>query len=456
MQASAAEDSSQQPYNDMASHPFKRFYSRLPREILYFFAKAWSPCLLLLILIANPHAHAADSPEGWRSVALMPWQLIGLDAEFTLRHREQMQKLHRALQEAWIENAKPLDQMAQKASVTLSLNEQRLAHNIMVGGTRSSLTEPHHLQPVICPVGDKLLFAIELISTGKGQLLAAQQFLVPRAPWEQWKKPGPAPLMPAPSWQEATQNLLQDAQKPRESARENPFKLRLGLLRGSHDGRKGSHLCLNMLTAHALAPSFTVLPFVGELATNHLRRVWDIQEPMLRATRELVLDWGMRPQGPGFQADARWSEAVLGSSINSQVHVRTTIDISQEKFQLPNELIQLLQNEAASIKAEEWPQVAKIYGAWAYLDRGRAWGLEMNDRLYLDDGQRLIKGHVVGFYGSGLGLKSPRGFPIHEGAILFIRTGQKKVRLGDTFRFDPTRFPTPWPPVRQPSQASAP
>jgi hypothetical protein len=440
----------------MALHPFKRFCSQVPREILHFFPKAWSSCVLLLLLVANPHAHAADSPEGWRSAALMPWQLIGLDAEFTLRHRDQMQKLHRALQDAWIQNAKPLDQMAQSAKLTLSLNEQRLARNIMAGASRSTLTEAHHLQPVICPVGDSLLFAIELISTGRAQLLAAQQILVPRAAWEQWKKPGPPPSMPAPSWQEAIQNLLRDAAISRESARENPFKLRLGLLRGSHDGRKGSHLCLNMLTAHALAPSFTVLPLVGELETFHLRRVWDIQEPMLRPTRELVLDWGMQPQGPTFEADARWSEAVLGSSINSHVRVRTTIDISQEKLQLPNELLQLLKDEAASIKADEWPQVAKIYGAWAYLDRGRAWGLEMNDRLYLDDGQRLIKGHVVGFYGSGLGLKSPRGFPIHEGAILFIRTGQKKVQVGDGFRFDPTKFPTPWPPVRQPSQASAP
>ncbi len=456
MQASAAEDSSQQPYNDMALHPFKRFYFRLPREILYFFAKSWSSCVLLLLMMANPHVHAAESPQGWRSAALMPWQLIGLDAEFTLRHREQLQKLHRALQEAWIQNAQPLDQMAQKANVSLSLNEQRLARRIMSGASRSRLAEPHHLQPVICPIGESLLFAIELLSTDKARLLAAQPILVPRAPWEQWKQKGPAPLMPDPSWQEAIQNLLQDAAVPRTSARDNPFKLRLGLLRGSHDGRKGSHLCLNMLTAHALAPTFTVLPLVGELESFHLRRVWNIQDTMLRATRELVIDWGMEPKGPAFQAEARWSEAVLGSSINPKVRVRTTIDISQEKLQLPNELIQLLQNEAASVKGDDWPQVAKIYGAWAYLDRGRAWGLEMNDRLYLDDGQRLIKGHVVGFYGSGLGLKSPRGFPIHEGAILFIRTGQKKVQLGDSFRFDPTRFPTPWPPVRQPSQASAP
>jgi hypothetical protein len=439
----------------MASHPFKRFYSRLPREILQFFAKAWSPCLLLLILVANPHAEAAESQEGWRSAALMPWQLIGLDAEFSLRHREQMQRMHRALQEAWIQDAQPLDQMAQKAGVTLSLNEQRLAHKIMAGSTRSRLNGAHHLQPVICPVGDKLLFAIELISTDRLQLLAAEQILVPRADWEQWKKVAPPPLLPSPSWETATQKLLAAAAVARESARENPFKLRLGLLRGSHDGRQASHLCLNMLMAHALAPSFTVLPLIGELESFHLRRVWNIEEPMLRATRELVLDWGMSSQAPLFQAEARWSEAVLGSSINAQLRLRTSLDMSQERLQLPNEFVQMLQSEAASLKADDWPQVAKIYGAWAYLDRGRAWGLEMNDRLYLDDGQRLIKGHVVGFYGSGLGLKSPRGFPIHEGAILFIRTGQKKVQLGDSFRFDPTRFPTPWPPVRQPSQASA-
>jgi len=456
MRASVAEDSTQQPYNDMASHPFKRFSFRLPREILYFLTKSWRTCVTLLFLLPNSKILAADPPTGWRSAALMPWQLIGLDAEFTLRHREQMQKMHRTLQEAWIKNARPLDQMAQEAQVNLSLNEQRLAHSIMAGATRATLTEAHHLQPVICPVGDSLLFSIALISTGKVQLLAAEQILVPRKAWEQWLKPGPKPTMPEGAWQEALQNLLNEAGQARESARDNPFKLRLGLLRGSHDGRKGSHLCLNMLTAHALAPTFTVLPLVGERETFHLRRVWDIQEPMLRTTRELVLDWGMQPRGPQFQAVARWSEAVLGSSIDSQLQVRTTIDISQEKLQLPNDLIQVLQKEEQSIKTDDGPQVAKIYGAWAYLDRGRAWGLDMSDRLYFDDGQRLIKGHVVGFYGSGLGLKSPRGFPIHEGAILFIRTGQKKVKIGDIFRFDPTQFPTAWPPIRQPSQASAP
>ncbi len=457
MRASEAEEPSLQPYNDMALHPFKRILARSPSKIFKVLSKSGWTCLLLLFFGSPRLLQAADENPAWQSVALMPWQLIGLDAEFTLRHREQLKQMEDTLRELWIQKSQPLDEAAKARGVNLSLNEQRLSHKIQVGQSRSTLLSPHQLQPIICPVGEHLLIAVELIHTATDHLIAAEQIRVPRKAWEQWKaaKP-PKPSVPADAWQEAMKNLLDDAKNAVVKVRDNPFKLRLGLLRGSHDGRKGSHLCLNLLIAHALTPQFLVLPMVGELETFHLRKVWDLQEPVLRATRELVLDWGMNPIGPQFQAEARWSEAVLGSSIDSRLPVTTRIDISQEKLPLPNELIQILQKEADSMKANERPQVAKIYGAWAYLDRGRAWGLDMNDRLYLDDGQRLIKGHVVGFYGNGLGLKSPRGFPIHEGAILFIRTGQKKVQIGDSFNFDPTRYPTPWPPVRQPSQASQP
>ncbi|MCX6129236.1 MAG: hypothetical protein NTX25_09270 [Proteobacteria bacterium] len=160
------------------------------------------------------------------------------------------------------------------------------------------------------------------------------------------------------------QRLLKDAENVPSQVRANPFKLRLGLLRGSHDGRQGSHLCMNLLVAHALAPVFTVLPIIGELETTHLRKVWDIKEPVLRATRELMVDWGMQPKGPKFQVEARWSEAVLGSSIHARLPLSTSIGISQLKLQLPDALIQYLQTEAASLKADDWPSVGKIYGAW--------------------------------------------------------------------------------------------
>jgi len=94
--------------------------------------------------------------------------------------------------------------------------------------------------------------------------------------------------------------------------------------------------------------------------------------------------------------------------------------------------------------------VIKVYGAWAYLDKGRAWGLEMSDRLWFERDGRLVKGHVVGYFGSGLRLRSPRGRKVTEGAIVYIRTGQHSVHIGDTFNFDPTVFPAPWPPVKTP------
>ena len=36
------------------------------------------------------------------------------------------------------------------------------------------------------------------------------------------------------------------------------------------------------------------------------------------------------------------------------------------------------------LSEEEPPMVIKVYGAWAYLDKGRAWGLEMNDQLWFE------------------------------------------------------------------------
>jgi hypothetical protein len=56
-----------------------------------------------------------------------------------------------------------------------------------------------------------------------------------------------------------------------------------------------------------------------------------------------------------------------------------------------------------------------------------------------------VKGHVVRFFGPEQKLTSPRGFPIEEGAILYIRKGQKLPMTGLEFKFDPREFPTEYP-----------
>jgi hypothetical protein len=73
----------------------------------------------------------------------------------------------------------------------------------------------------------------------------------------------------------------------------------------------------------------------------------------------------------------------------------------------------------------------------------------MNDRLVIANGTTKIKGHVVGYFGPEMHLKSPRGFPIEEGAIMFVRKGQHDVRIGYEFAYDKMEVPTAWPPKAQ-------
>ena len=69
----------------------------------------------------------------------------------------------------------------------------------------------------------------------------------------------------------------------------------------------------------------------------------------------------------------------------------------------------------------------------------------MNDRLVVADDSQVVKGHIVGYYGPELSLKSPKGWPISEGAIMYVRKGQRESKLGQEFKYDKMTVPTPWP-----------
>ncbi|NBQ53224.1 MAG: hypothetical protein EBU49_06560 [Proteobacteria bacterium] len=112
-------------------------------------------------------------------------------------------------------------------------------------------------------------------------------------------------------------------------------------------------------------------------------------------------------------------------------------------------MLDFLTRERNALSLDEAPQVAKINRAWVYLDKGRAYGLELDDRLVIGGGpvnySATIKGHVVGFFGPDKKITSPRGFPVNEGAIVYIRKGQGDTKVGQTFVYDETVFPTNYP-----------
>ena len=89
------------------------------------------------------------------------------------------------------------------------------------------------------------------------------------------------------------------------------------------------------------------------------------------------------------------------------------------------------------------PQISKVFKAWVYLDKGRAWGLKIGDRLAAKAPTgETIKGHIVGFFGPNQNILSPRGFNVPEGAIMYVRKGQLHVDIGQTLEWDKRSFPT--------------
>jgi hypothetical protein len=445
------------PYNAMVRFPFNR-KSALRKDKFtgllspsYPSMKTYVTVFLFLLLTAGV------APLQAATLSLLPWQLIGWDAEFPTRHKASLAAIHQAIESSWMTQAQGLDRWAEAQGRALSLNQKRRTASLRIGQAASNLGFEAYLVPILCPVGTKLVFALELVELSSQVLIGGQQILLDPARWEQTRLTNETRNELVSQLNDLRNELEADAQRNRQAEPIDAMKLNLSLLRGAHDSRHGAHLCLNMLMAHSLVKDQRILAPLGQLESGLLRQTLGITTPSQRFTRILAFDWGQDPKGPErFIYEARWAEGVLAGVLDRRLKGEAVLQQQPARLEPPASLRSLLNSTKEQLVLKDGPQVAKIRGAWVYLDRGRAWGLDLDDRLYLDDGQRRIKGHVVGFYGPGLGLQSTRGYRIQEGAIVYIRQGQREVKVGDMLRFDPTRFPTPWPPVRQPAQAAGP
>ena len=224
-------------------------------------------------------------------------------------------------------------------------------------------------------------------------------------------------------------------------------KLSLSLKRGSQYNAEGSYNCLNILAAKGLIKKYHTKNPVGHFNYKFLSNFLKFSQANIRSNRNLSIEWNV--EDTKYENKISLSETTLASPV-----INPTLAKGNLKDELSIKIPAKIENRLAIMEQvlseEEPPMVIKVYGAWAYLDKGRAWGLEMNDRLWFEKDGRMVKGHVVAYFGPGLRLTSPRGRKVTEGAIVFIRTGQHSVHIGDTFEFDPTVFPTPWPPVKTP------
>lgn len=214
---------------------------------------------------------------------------------------------------------------------------------------------------------------------------------------------------------------------------------------------------LNMLITYRLAqengqPIFTILnPFASDLILA-VHRLFGVKSALRKANRLVFIKIAYEKSPYDLTLPIKLNmtvqvtEAVFGKSLPTNWTEPLTVGVKADNtvdLNFSAKLTDLLRVEKLALKRDDLPTVVKIKGAWAYVDKGRAWGLQMNDRLMTTNSASKVKGHVVGYFGPEMKLKSPRGYEISEGAIVFIRSGQKVVKEGDVFSYDQKKVPSP-------------
>ena len=235
----------------------------------------------------------------------------------------------------------------------------------------------------------------------------------------------------------------------KETQNRDNLKIKITSKRSGLRRFNSKYYCMNHLLASSLSESYKIVTTIGYENYAVLKRSKLLPESKpMRATRELVVDWAMTKTG-SMEYTISNAEAVFGQSINKTIQGSVTADPENKDFQvsISSQLEQYLNQEKRALRLNEPPMISKKYKAWSYIDKGRAWGLKIGDRLITsDENGNPIKGHVVGFFGPEHKITSPRGYPVNEGAIVYIRKGQKEASKGQVLTWDTKKFPTPWPP----------
>jgi len=400
---------------------------------------------------------AAAAPLDYPSGIMLPWHLEGIDPEEAATARNALQSAFQTLAAAWLQAPRSLTAYV-GGKRTVTLNARRLADRYQVGQVQTPAPTALTLQPSWCSVMDRHVFFVTVSDTRQGTLLASRHVSLPRSRGKEMTRREATQLaaflqarLPALARAALTEAATRAGQQPSDA-------LHIGLSLGQEVTRRdeGSSLCLLQLLEEKLAPRYTIARALGGEELALVRDLLGQPHTLTRPTRGLVLSWtnlsktkAQRTTLPtSFALKATLAETVFGQHIPLAHTSRTRLAVGPADtitMTIDPTLTKLLTGEQQSLVLADWPQVAKVYGAWVYLDRGRAWGLKMRDRMVAEVDGETVKGHVVRFFGPELGLVSPRGFPIREGAILYIRKGQRQARVGLEFHMDPRTFPTPYP-----------
>ena len=335
----------------------------------------------LLYFVILGSGLATGQVKGKNLAILMPWEILGYDYERKLVLRNSLQELSEKLAEQYLIDPKPFSQLVDQ---TVSLNAKKRAQAFIAGQSKLPSNHGLFIQPSICRVKDEAILSVQVGSLKEGFIAAMK---VHSFPIEQL-----GGEIKEEKLDESSKALLIEKIPKKLS----PLKLRLTLKRSSNNSLKGANHCPNLLLASGLSQRFRIQQFVGSQSTVFARKhLEDIRElAMTRANRAIHVDWLI--QKDNLIAYAELSEGVFGHEIYQGQAWPMSAPYGTN-IQIPPRVQQLLELEERSLDLRTAPRVASIYGAWAYLDKGRAWGLKVNDRVYIQTAEKKVKAHVIGY-----------------------------------------------------------
>lgn len=378
--------------------------------------------------------------QGLPQTALLPWNVLGVDNEFTGRQRQWLDQTWQSLADAVL-----LDPQSYRVYANPpSLNSQKLAQRILVGNAAQAEWRQKAVVPLVCGLGEYLDIFLLLSDFGNDQLTG----IVKVGPVA-WTKP--SDQMPTLPVANLLAELKRSANLTPKPYQQSALQLDIRSAKPWTRADRGDQRCLDIRLAQRTYQSWPTLTLVGREELSHIRQMVKFAPAkVLRPSRVLLTEWrrGESIEAP-FILRATLSEGVFGQQLQGIGPTSGPASLDRDGWLSGpgvENVTQQLNDQAQSLQLKDLPKVAKVYGAWVYLDKGRAFGLKMNDRLVVAGQESEIKGHVVGFYGPNHKFVSPNGYPIQEGAIVYIRLGQAKTKVGQSLTFDQRQFPTPWPP----------
>lgn len=391
----------------------------------------------------------------------MPWRLVGIDTLARAEARDALAQSLGAMRASWLAGSQSLTTYL-AGRRPLTINRQRLTDQIASGTPSARLPSPQvTVEPTWCSLMNHYVFVVTVADTQLNTLLGSGHVAIPRDRWDALG-PGRGAFLTA-ELTRATQRALAAATTKGAAPATDALHVGLSLARSLSRADEGFSACVGLLLEEKLAPEFTVARALGTDLLATVRDAFGQKAALRRPTRGLVLHWSKppestlantaNPKGPSrvlpvtMKLVANVAETVFGKHVPVTHASQWTFAAAanQIEFTVDPGLRKLLSDERATLMLADWPQVARVDRAWVYLDRGRAWGLKMNDRVVAEVDGEPVKGHVVRFFGPEAGLTSPRGHPIREGAIVYVRKNQRMARPGLEFRFDPREYPTPYP-----------